>query len=334
MSKQFSVIGCQHGHISVFISEMLAEGYTCVGIYESGDPKLAKTIAERYNVPLVADPEALLGPSVEIVGTSATNNEKIDIIELCEKHGKHIMVDKPLVTSREGLERLEAVIERGKIQVGLLLTERYRPATATLKRKIQEGVFGDIVSISMRKPHKLTPANRPQWHFSKQQNGGIVIDLFVHDFDLARWFTEQEVKSTQTLVTKNILPEYPDFYDTATSQVLMDQGTILQLYADWHTPEKSWTWGDCRIFIDGTNGCAELRLSGDPAISEKDELFFQITHDSPFIRAELDEVPANIMQDFLNRIAGKESLLTHKDLLATSRASIEADEGAVVVRNI
>ena len=330
MSFKFGIYGCEHGHITVFIGELLAMGGTCAGIYDPGRSALAQKLAERYAVPLLDDPSGLADESVKLIGSSAVNNQKIDIIEWCERHGKHIMVDKPAVTGRNGLERLEAVIGRGNIQIGMLLTERFRASTVTLKKAIEAGKLGKIVSITMRKPHKLNPASRPAWHFSKEQNGGIVIDLFVHDFDLLRWLTGQEPVNVQAQMAKHVLPEYPDFYDAASAQVLMSGGTIAQLYSDWHTPEQSWTWGDCRIFVTGTEGCAELRLSGDPSVNPKEELYFQITRSEPFVKVELDKPERNMMQDFLDRIAGKPSVLTHRDILETSRATVIADEQAML----
>lgn len=106
-----------------------------------------------------------MGPEVQIVGSSAINNEKIDVIELCEKYGKHVMLDKPLVTSRKGLSRLEAVFGRKKIQVGMMLVSRDRSSIYTLKQQIDEGQLGEIVSITMRKPHRLSPETRQSWHF-------------------------------------------------------------------------------------------------------------------------------------------------------------------------
>ncbi|MDF2963039.1 MAG: oxidoreductase, partial [Paenibacillus sp.] len=284
-NKKFAIIGCRHGHIGMFVTEMLKLGYTCEGICEPDEPSLAIGFSEKFGIPLASDPEALLSPGVSIIGSSAVNNEKIDLIELCEQYGKHIMLDKPLITCREGLERLEAVFNRGSIQVGMLLTSRDRRSIYTLKQKIDEGRLGEIVSITMRKPHRLSPASRQPWHFSKEQNGGIILDLLIHDFDLLRWLTGREVTGVNSLMAKHILPEYPEFYDTATVQVRMEGNLLAQLYTDWHTPESCWAFGDCRIFVSGTKGCAELRIFGDPSVS-MDELMFQITNEEKFHRVE------------------------------------------------
>ncbi|WP_096438592.1 Gfo/Idh/MocA family protein [Alteribacter populi] len=321
---KFSIIGCQHEHISIFIQEMLDLGHECVGIYEKENQSLAQKLGDRLDVPVIEDRDMLLTNEIDLVGSSAINNEKIDIVELCEKYGKHIMLDKPAVTNDEGYQRLEQVIQRGKIKIGMLLTERYRPAFYTLKDQIVQGKLGDIVNISIRKPHKLSPSTRPKWHFSKEQCGGLVIDLFVHDFDLLRWLTGKEIERTSGLVAKNILPEYPTFYDTATLQVMLEGYTLVQLYADWHTPESSLTYGDGRVFVVGTKGYAELKLTGDPT-SVGESIMMQMTHEDPPEQVDLQTITSTITEDFLNQIHDNSGSITHDDILATSRATLDAD---------
>jgi predicted dehydrogenase len=330
MKRRFSIIGCQHAHIGSFIKEMLEMGHICAGIYEPENIKLANQIASQYNVPLVAERQQLLDDSVEIIGCAAINNEKIDVIEWCEKHGKHVMIDKPAVTDRQGLERLRAVIDRGAVQVGMLLTERFRPSIHTLKYFVQQGDLGDIVSIGMRKPHRLNPNHRPPWHFDKKKNGGIIIDLFIHDFDLLRWITGREVLSVEGILVKNILPEHPGFYDTSSLIVQMEGNVVGQFYADWHTPDKSWTWGDCRIFVTGTKGSVEIRLAGDPLVAHE-ELLLAVTNMEGLTRVEPLPIETNITQDFLNRIAGLPAIIEHQDILMATEASIIADETVKVV---
>ena len=327
---RFGVIGCEHAHIEIFIQEMLALGHECVGIYEPNHTQLAKSFAEKYSAPLVDDQDKLLS-EVEIVGSSAINNEKINIIEQCEKFGKHIMLDKPAATNRRDFERLQALISRGRIEVGMLLTERFHPANYTLKQQIDRGLLGELVSIGTRKPHRLNPSVRPQWFFSKEQCGGIIIDLLIHDYDLLRWFTGKEIVKSEGYMAKRILPEYPGFYDTASVQVLMEGNLIAQLYADWYTPVKSWTWGDGRIFVTGTEGFAELRLTGDPFV-KNEELVLCTTNSEAPTQVVLEHPSESITGDFLRRIESKPSLLTSKDILLATEAAIQADEQVRIIK--
>lgn len=331
MNKQmtFSIIGCQHAHIGIFIKEMLAIGHRCAGLYEPDNIGLAEHISAEYNIQLVDDRESLLGREVDIVGCASVNNEKIDVIELCEVHGKPVMIDKPAVTSRDGLNRLRAVIERQQIEVGMLLTERFRPEIRALKRLIEGEALGELVHISMRKPHQLNPTKRPAWHFSKKESGGIIMDLLVHDFDLLRYLTGQELRSITGFMSKLILPEHPEFYDAAVMQVLMNNGLTSQLYADWHTPEKCWTWGDGRIFISGTKGTAEIRLEGEPLRADAGMLLYMNENEEWRLLEKDDFEPFDtISEDFLSRIAGGPHVLSHQDIIAASEAAVSADENA------
>lgn len=333
MSYRFAVIGCRHGHIQSFIKEMLDKGHTCAGIYDGDDWRLARQYAERYQIPLVERAEELLTPAVQIVGSAAVNNEKIELIEACERNGQHIVLDKPAVTDRAGLERLEAVVARGAIQIGLMLPKRFWGYLTALKREIEAGTLGKLVHIKVSSPHKLMPASRDAWHFSKRQNGGVLIDLLIHDTDLLRWLTGQEIVQTQSVVTKSILPEYPDFYDAASVQVVLDGGTTAQLYADWHTPDNNKDGRFSGIVIAGTEGYAEYGVGCDPETGTEKTRLRLTRGDGPDQGGVLlrpDETTATAVSDFLERVAGASGEFTHNDIVAASRATIEADEQAVV----
>ncbi|ACX63499.1 MULTISPECIES: Gfo/Idh/MocA family protein [Paenibacillus] len=329
-ARKFGIIGCQHAHIGMFIEEMLALGYECAGVYEPDNQTLARTLADRYGLELTGDRESMLADEgVGIIGCAAINDEKMDVMELCELHGKPVMIDKPAVTDRAGLIRLRGLLDRGRIEVGMMLTERFRPSIHTVHGMIRAGELGDIIHISMRKPHRLNPETRPAWHFDRAQSGGIINDLFVHDFDLLRWLTGREVETSSGYLAKHILPEYPTFYDAAGVQVFMAGGITAQLYADWHTPAGSWTWGDGRIFITGTRGIAEIRLEGDPLLSN-DEVALVIT-DQELRSLPLTAPAFSLSQDFLNRVAGEAGLITHDDIYKASEATVMADEGARIL---
>lgn len=328
-NSAFAIVGCQHPHISIFIEEMQGLGHRCAGIYDEGDQSLARQLAEQYRLPF-ADcmEELLLNDKVKYIGSSAINNEKIKIAAACERYGKHLMLDKPAVVDQAGFEQLGEIIGREKIQIGMLLTERYRPALYTLYDLIRKDELGQVISITMRKPHRLRPDTRPVWHFSKEQSGGIIIDLLIHDFDLLRWLTGQEVSEANGRMGKQILPDYPEFYDTAAVQVELSQGTVAQLYADWHAPEKCWTWGDGRVFVTGTKGSAEIRLAGDPAVSTDEELLLMMTHEQALVEVALKAPIATVTEDFLRRVRGESHDFTHQDLLAATKATLLADERA------
>ncbi len=172
--KKFSIIGCQHAHIEIFfIEEMRALEYECAGIYEQENEKLADQLRKSSGFQLSLKKRDPAGSGHRNRRLRLDQQrKKIDIIELCERHGKHVMVDKPAVTGRSDYERLVSVRERGKIQVGMLLTERFTPPVYTLKKLIEQGILGSLVSVGIRKPHRLNPGLRPEWFFFERAEWG------------------------------------------------------------------------------------------------------------------------------------------------------------------
>jgi predicted dehydrogenase len=321
---RFAVIGCRHFHIVEFINEMIHLGHEFIGIYEMENINNRDIITEKYKVDSYDNLDDLLSKEIDIVGCADINSRKIDVIELCENHQIHIMTDKPIVTSIKQYDRLERIIRRNQIQVGMMLTERFQPVFQTLKRMVDERKFGEITHISMRKPHRLSKAKREPWFFSKTLSGGIIVDLLIHDFDLIRWLTGMEVTEINGYIAKNMLPEYEDFYDTASVGVLLNNSLPVQLYSDWHTPSNSWTWGDGRVFITGTEGCAELRLQGDPLI-EKQSLLLYGSHQELLQKIPLQQPHSTLANDFINRIEGKSAFITHQAILEATMDTLEAD---------
>ncbi|OCA85969.1 hypothetical protein A8F94_14070 [Bacillus sp. FJAT-27225] len=330
---RFAVVGCRHFHILEFIDEMIKLGHQFAGIYESENSSYRDTITNKYLVKSFGSLNDLLPENLDIVVCSDINSRKIDVVEWCEKHRIHIMADKPIVTSFEQYERLERVMSRNHIQVGMMLTERFQPVFQTLKRLMDERRFGDITHISVKKPHRLGKAKREPWFFSKSLSGGIVVDLLIHDFDLLRWLTGMEATKINGYMTKNILPEYEDFYDVASFSVLLTNRLPVQLYADWHTPSSSWTWGDGRVFITGTEGCAELRLQGDPFI-EKQSLLLYGSHQEALQKIALQQPDSGLAADFIYRIEGNAHSITHQAILDATMDTLQADAQAIKINRL
>lgn len=321
---RFAIIGCRHLHMLEFIDEMLQLGHEFVGIYEAENKSYCDLVVQKYQVKVFNTLDELLREEIDIVGCADINAKKIDVIELCEQHNIHIMVDKPIITNQVQYERLEKVVTNNRIQVGLMLTERFQPAFNTLKTMIDDKEFGVITHIYMRKPHRLLKEKREEWFFSKELSGGIIVDLLIHDFDLVRWLTGMNIMKLAGYLSKSILPEYESFYDTVSLSMLLDDGTPVQLYADWHTPTSSWTWGDGRVFITGSEGSAEIRLQGDPFIDKQSLLFFG-NHQEPIKKITLRKPNTNLAEDFINRIEGKPHVINHLAILSATKDTLIAD---------
>lgn len=322
----FGIIGSAHGHIeSDFIKNLLTAGCCFKGIVDDRR-EYAKAIAEHYNVPLFQSPEELFDQGIDLAGTSAVNNQKIDVIEMCAEHGVHIMADKPIVIDDNQYRRLKRVIDKGRIQIGLLLSVRFMPAIYTLKKLIDEDLIGQLLSIEIFNPHKLNPDSRPEWHFDKKQNGGMVIDLHIHSIDLFNWLTASTISEYSGIALKSILKEKPGFFDLSQFTVMSKSGVSGYFRADWHMPKSHWSWGDLRVFCTGSTGMIEVRAIGDPITRAQQVILFGNEKETECVDIITPE--KNVTTDFLDRITGKPSSISHRDILNATKLSIEFDRCA------
>jgi len=328
---KFAVIGSAHSHIYEFIDDMLKAGGVFAGVYNDRSD-LAGKIAGKYNVPLYDDINELFNAGIQVAGTSAVNADKIGIIEQCSVHGVHIIADKPIALNDEQYNRLETVIGKGKIEVGLMLTVRFMPEVYTVKKLLSDGHIGKLTGIEIFNPHKLTPSKRPAWHFEEKENGGIVIDLMIHSIDLFHWLSESRISSFSGIAQKTILPEKETFFDSSQFFAINDSGVSGYFRVDWHIPDSHWTWGDFRIFCTGSKGCIEARCIGDPVTTEPQVILLEEGAETR--KVDIEPYKNSVTLDFLDRINKKKYIIGHNDILDACRITLDFNKEVVKKRMI
>lgn len=320
---KFGVLSTAHFHVIEFVENMLDLGGEFVGIVNDNTPNY-KTICDKYSPKVFADAKTLLSSGITLAGSFAPNQHRIDEVELCDEYGVHVISDKPLVLNKQDLKRLETVALRGNIELGMMFTVRFMPSVWKLKEIIDSGEIGELVNIEIFNPHRLMPASRPDWFFNADESGSIVVDLLTHSVDLFYWLSARDpIQRYQTIITKAILEDKPQFYDIASSLTETKSGKTGYLRVDWHIPDSHWSWGDMRIFCIGTKGYCEVRSVGDP-VTQKEELIL-FSPENGTTSVALPENTGTCVSDFVNRINGKHSEITQEDILYTCRTVLELE---------
>ena len=111
--------------------------------------------------------------------------------------GYDVLLEKPIAqTEKECTDILRQARKYGRI-VGVCHVLRYAPYFRALKRVIDEGRIGDIVSIQHLEPvrfhHMAHSYVRGNWHSSKQTTP-IIIAKACHDLDIIRWLLNKPCK--------------------------------------------------------------------------------------------------------------------------------------------
>jgi inositol 2-dehydrogenase len=166
---------------------------------------VAKEVAAEFDVPrYYADPLALIDdPAVDaIVIVSPTHTHREIVIAAASRKKPTFCEKPPALSLDEVAEMQEAVSSSGMfLQMGFM--RRFDAGYASAKKQIEEGRIGMplVFKSTSRDPF------RPSLEYANpKSSGGMLLDMGIHDFDLARWFMG-DVRTVSTIGATIAYPE-------------------------------------------------------------------------------------------------------------------------------
>ncbi|MCV6595176.1 MAG: Gfo/Idh/MocA family oxidoreductase [Silicimonas sp.] len=266
MPFKLGVIGIDHGHIFGMLGHMKTEGCHAAAYWTDGPAVTEAKFNETFpEVAKAADRRAILDdPDVRMVLISSVPEDRAGFAIEAMRAGKDVMVDKPGCTTLEQLAEIRAVqAETGRIW-SVNFSERFQvPAVTKAEELVFGGAIGRVIQTLGIGPHKQNLKTRPDWFFDRARYGGILCDIGSHQIDQFLHFTgaaRAEVRHAH--VENTTLPDHPGFQDFGEMVLNAEQGHGY-VRVDWFTADGLPTWGDGRLFIQGTEGQIELRKYTD-----------------------------------------------------------------------
>ena len=266
MPLKLGVIGIDHGHIFGMLGNMKAQGCTCSAYWTDGPAVTEMKFNEVFpEIEKVEDRRRILDdPDIAMVLISAVPADRAGFAIEAMEAGKDVMVDKPGCTTLEQLAAIrEAQTSTGRIWT-INFSERFQvPAVTKAEELVFGGAIGRVVQTVGLGPHKKNLKTRPPWFFERERFGGILCDIASHQIDQFLWFTGSDSAEIVHAGAENTtMPEHPGFQDFGEIVLRSDRGHGY-VRVDWFTPNGLPTWGDGRLFIQGTDGHIELRKYTD-----------------------------------------------------------------------
>ena len=266
MGLNLGVIGIDHGHIFGMLDNMLKQGCTCDAYWTDG-PAVTETKFRQVFPQLekADDRRRILdNPDVNMILIAAVPADRAKFALEAMQAGKDVMVDKPGCTTLEQLADLRAVqAETGRIWT-VNFSERFQvPAVTKASELVEAGAIGRVIQTVGLGPHKKNLRTRPDWFYVRERYGGILCDIASHQIDQFLHFTGSEAAGIEHATVENItIPDHPGIQDFGEMVLRSDKGHGY-IRVDWLTPDGLPTWGDGRLFIQGTEGFIELRKYTD-----------------------------------------------------------------------
>lgn len=262
MPLKLGVLGIDHGHIFGMLGNMKAQGCTCDAWWSDGAAVTEAKFGEVFpELARVDDRRRILDdPDISMVLIAAVPQDRAALAIEAMRAGKDVMVDKPGCTTLEQLDEIRKVQEEtGRIWT-VNFSERFEvPAVTKAEELVFGGAIGRVVQTVGLGPHKQNLKTRPEWFFERERYGGILCDIGSHQIDQFLHFTGSETAEVaHALVENTTMPDRPGFQDFGEMVLRSDKGHCY-VRVDWFTPNGLPTWGDGRLFIQGTEGYIELR---------------------------------------------------------------------------
>lgn len=221
----------------------------------------------RYSTDLE---ECLADQTNEIYFDSQGTAQRAASVQAAIAADKSVYCEKPTaVTVGDALALARLARQKG-VKNGVVQDKLFLPGIRKLKRLVDSGFFGRILSIQGEFGYWVfegdwQAAQRPSWNYRKEDQGGIIVDMFCH----WRYLLEHTFGSVRAVSCRGatFIPERFDekgeVYsctadDAAFGTFELEGGVVAQVNSSWATrvyrDELLW------LQVDGTEGSAVAGL--------------------------------------------------------------------------
>lgn len=233
-----------------------------------------RELAEKHNIEKYTTDldEALAAPGFPVYFDALVTKLRVPAIRKAIAAGKSIYTEKPTAESYAEAVALADEAEAAGVKNGVVHDKLYLPGLLKLKRLIDSGFFGEILSVRGEFGYWVfegdwQPAQRPSWNYRSEDGGGIVVDMFPHwNYVIQNLFGKisSVYTETRTHIAQRI-DERGDAYkatadDAAYAIFDLENGPIVQFNSSWTVRVNRDELVE--LHVDGTHGSAVVGLFG------------------------------------------------------------------------
>lgn len=129
--------------------------------------------------------EVLKDKGYTVYFDAQTTGIRAESVRKAIKAGKHIYCEKPVAMNTAVALELHELCRNAGLKNGVVQDKLWLPGIIKLKRLIEMGFFGRILSIRGEFGYwvfegETISAQRPSWNYRKEDDGGIILDMLCH----------------------------------------------------------------------------------------------------------------------------------------------------------
>ena len=262
---------------------------------------------------------------IDAVYVTTPTNQHDYVVKDCAEAGKDIFCEKPIAENLEKAVEMCEYVRKYNVRFQIGYQRRFCDEYIAAKKLIDAGKIGRPLVFKSTSKDPFPP---PEWALNPKTGGGIYIDVNTHDYDLARWFMNDEVVQLYAN-DANLLGlkyEIPHLVDNCIVTMKFSKGTIGVVDGNWNSKGGN----DARVEISGSDGTIFIgKLTSTPVyVFNSDGLsnvFTFQTDEHPHFINRFREGYFNEDKAFIKCILeGKNPLVSEKDGLAALKISMAA----------
>lgn len=292
---------------------------------------VAKDIAAEFEVPRsYTDPLALIDDAgVEaIVIVTPTHVHREQVIAAADRK-KATFCEKPPALSLAEVSAMKAAIERSGMFFQMGFMRRFDAGYAAAHKQIQAGRIGTplVFKATSRDPF------RPSLEYANPaSSGGMLIDMGIHDFDLARWFMG-EVRTVSAIGATIAYPELKTVgdIDNAIASLTFESGKLGVVDLT-----RSGIYGyDISTEILGLEGTIRIGYLRETPITILTKTN-GVSHDTvPYFMERFRDAYTNQLQNFAQNVQqNREPPITIDDGMEALRVGVAATRARETARTV
>jgi len=331
VTGRIALVGADHNHLYEIIDRLVKAGASAVAHTAEGQ------FVEHYSGWQASSAEAsiddiLADDTIDLIVTAAIPNRRASIALAAIEAGKHVISDKPGLTTTDQLDAVRAAIAgRPGRPWTVLFTERFENrAINEAVRLAKSGAVGTVVHVVGAGPHTMWAKRRPDWFWDPDATGGILVDVGSHQVDQFMSITgavAADVSIVSSMVGNVASADHPAMQDIG-SMTLAAGAVVGDHRLDYLTARGLGTWGDCRLMIVGTEGTIEARANVDVAGADGAEHLIVVDADGTR-RVDISGVVVDWAEHALADLAdGGERLMTQQHAIDVTDVCLRAQAAA------
>lgn len=267
-----------------------------------------KLLAEQSGAKAVDSLESLLS-EVDVVDICTPTDTHAELVRAAAGAGRHVICEKPLARTAADAVALIEECERAGVQLHVAHVARYFPEYAAIKSTVDAGDIGKPAVLRLSRSINWPPGNRT-WFLDNERSGGLLVDLMIHDYDLARWIAGDVARVFARTVAKS-----GGGYARAYAILTHVDGAITHVQGEFSLPGNAFR---STIEVAGDAGLVQFDSAADRS--------FELHSTTPL--PDLPKQPyADQLAEFLVAIeGGSPPRMSTTDALAALQIALAAEE--------